>query len=334
LVRDLRAGVAGGDAGIVEAAHLFRYLAQVDRHLVALDYDTHADRHFPADVDAVFVHVGFCLVDTGGDCARAHARHRLGVVHDRGDRSEYGVAPVALDELEEAAFAGFHRGDLRAQIAHGPARQAHILPDDIDHGRIHAPPVLIFEDRDLQSFRKNVGAHAAEDAADIEPVRHAAGERDKLALMKDRKRQCDVIEVTASEIGIVGDIDVTRMHVDRTEMRDLRLHRLGHPADEHRQADADRDRLALWREQAGGKIERLVDDDVVSGAHEVRFHFLRHGNDAIAHDLCDYRIDVVGIAPFASDTRGARYAIFHFCQAHYRSPPTPIIRCPRASTSS
>ena len=117
-------------------------------------------------------------------------------------------------------------------------------------------------------------------------------------------------------------------------MRDLRLHRLGHPADEHRQADADRDRLALWREQAGGKIERLVDDDVVGGAHEVRFHFLRHGNDAVAHDLRDHRIDVVGIAPFASDTRGARYAIFHFCHAHYRSPPTSIIRCPRASTSS
>ena len=41
LVGDLRAGVAGGDAGIVEAAHLLRDLGQVDGHLVALDDDAH-----------------------------------------------------------------------------------------------------------------------------------------------------------------------------------------------------------------------------------------------------------------------------------------------------
>ena len=89
LVGDLRAGVAGGDAGIVEAAHLLRDLGQVDRHLVALDDDAHADRHRLADVDAVVVHVGFGLVDAVRDGARARARHRLGVVHDRGDRTEH-----------------------------------------------------------------------------------------------------------------------------------------------------------------------------------------------------------------------------------------------------
>ena len=47
LVGDLRAGVAGGDAGIVEAAHLLRHLAEVDRHLVALD-----DRRAPGSARA------------------------------------------------------------------------------------------------------------------------------------------------------------------------------------------------------------------------------------------------------------------------------------------
>src|SRR5262249_56308161 len=96
-----------------------------------------------------------------------------------------GVARGARDEREGGPLAGLHRGDLRAQIAHSPARQAYVLPDEVDQGRIHAPAVLIFENRDLQSFRKNVGTHAAEDAADIEPVRHAARERDELALVKD-----------------------------------------------------------------------------------------------------------------------------------------------------
>ena len=44
------------------------------------------------------------------------------------------------------------------------------------------------------------------------------------------------------------------------------------------------------REQAGGEVERLVDDDVVGGAHEVGLHFLGHRDDAVAHDLGDHRI--------------------------------------------
>jgi hypothetical protein len=43
-------------------------------------------------------------------------------------------------------------------------------------------------------------------------------------------------------------------------------------------------------EQAGGEIERLVDDDVVGGAHEVGLHLLGHRDDAVAHDLGDDRI--------------------------------------------
>ena len=204
---------------------------------------------------------------------------------------EHRVASVAFDELQETPLAGLHRGDLRAQVAHGPARQADILPDDVDHGLIDHAAVLIFEDRDLQSFGKDIGAHAAENAADIEPMRHAAGERDQLALVKDRQGQRDVVEMAAGEIGIVGDVDVAGTDVFGAEMLDLGLHRLGHAADEHRQPDADGDGLAPWREQAGGEIERLVDDDVVGGAHEVGFHFLGHRNDAVAHDLRDDGID-------------------------------------------
>ena len=182
--------------------------------------------------------------------------------------------------------------ELRAQITHGPGRQANVLADDVDHSLIDRAAVLIFEDRNLQAFRKDIGAHAAENAADVEPVRHAARKCHQPSAVEDRQGERDVVEVTAGEIGIVGDVDVARVHIGGTEMPDLRLYRLRHAANEHRQPDADRDRLALRREQPGGEIECLVDDDIVGGAHEVGFHFLGHRNDAVAHDLRDNGIDL------------------------------------------
>ena len=46
------------------------------------------------------------------------------------------------------------------------------------------------------------------------------------------------------------------------------------------------------REQADGEVERLVDDHVVGGAHEVGLHLLGHRDDAVAHDLGQDRIDL------------------------------------------
>ena len=272
------------------------------------------DRHFLADVDAVVVHVGLRLVDAVRDRARAGARHRLGMIHDGLDRAQHRVAAVAFDQFEETPLAGLHRRDLRAQIAHGAARQPHVLLDHLDQRVVDLAAIVQLQDRDLQAFGKNIGGHAAERAADVEPMRHAAGEADQHALVEDRQRQRDVIEMAAGEIGIVGDVDVARPDVLAAEMLDLGLHRLRHAADEHRQPDADRHRLAVGREQPGGEIQRLIDDDVVGGAHEVGLHFLGHRDDAVAHDLGDDRIDL----------RFARAFHFRFvCFALHFDPITP-----------
>src|SRR5215813_2710498 len=140
--------------------------------------------------------------------------------------------------------------------------------------------------------------------------------------------------MAAGEIGIVGDVDVARPDVASAEMLDLGLDRLRHAADEHRQPDADRDGLASRREQAGGEVERLVNDDVVSGAHEVGLHFLSHRDDAVAHDLRDHGIDLAYGARLGLGTRLARDGSCRFCHGSYRPPATLIIRCPQASTSS
>ena len=46
------------------------------------------------------------------------------------------------------------------------------------------PSLLILHDWDLDTFGVDVGRDLTERAADIEPMRHAAGECDQLALVK------------------------------------------------------------------------------------------------------------------------------------------------------
>ena len=174
-------------------------------------------------------------------------------------------------------------------------------------------------------------------------MRHAAGEAGELALVEDRQGEGEMIEVAAGDVGIVGDVDVARIDVLVAEMLDLGLHGLRHAADEHRQADADRDGLALRREQAGGEVQRLVDDHVVGGAHEVGLHFLGHGDDAVAHDLDDHRIDLaavwfslfLGHVNHSSGLSGIRLCLeraLGALAAHHFAPATLITRLPYAST--
>ena len=133
LVGDLRAGMAGGDAGIEEAADLARDVGEIDRHLLALDgrRAPGSGSCLPTSI-AVVVHVGFGLVDAVGDRARARPRRRLRVIHDGAMAPQDLVAAVALDQFEETPLAGLDRGDLGAQIAHRAARQPHVHADDID----------------------------------------------------------------------------------------------------------------------------------------------------------------------------------------------------------
>jgi hypothetical protein len=50
------------------------------------------------------------------------------------------------------------------------------------------------------------------------------------------------------------------------------------------------DRVALRVEQPDREVERLVDDHVVGGAHQVGLHLLGRGDETVAHDFGRHRI--------------------------------------------
>jgi hypothetical protein len=87
LERHLRAAVSGRDAGIVEAAHLFRDVGEIDRHLIADLCHLHLDRNRGADGNAVIIHEGFRFIDAVRNRTRARACGALGLIHDRRDRA-------------------------------------------------------------------------------------------------------------------------------------------------------------------------------------------------------------------------------------------------------
>src|SRR6185437_6296450 len=118
------------DAGVVEATDLLGNAGEIDRHAVALDHDLDADRHWHADRHAVIVHERFRLVDTVRHRGDALARDLFAVLHDGIDRGEHLVASVFADQFEKPFLAGLDRGDLRAEVAHGPLAQTHIRLDD------------------------------------------------------------------------------------------------------------------------------------------------------------------------------------------------------------
>ncbi len=138
------------------------------------------------------------------------------------DRVEHRLAPIAVEQLEKAPLAGLDRRDLRAQVAHRAARHAHVHADDVDDVLVDLAGLVELEERDLQPFGIDVGGHAAERAADVDPVRHAAGEAHQHALVEDRQREGDVIEMAAGGVGVVGDEDVAGLDAVLAEMLELR----------------------------------------------------------------------------------------------------------------
>ncbi len=207
--------------------------------------------------------------------------------------------PYLLQHFEEAPLAGLHRGDLGAEVAHRALGQPHVVLDDRNQFLVDHALAVHLHDRHLQAFGEDVGGGAVERAADVRPMRHAAGERHQLALPEHRDGERHVVEMAAGDVGVVGQQDVAGIEVLDAVMLELGLHRVAHAADEHRQAEPDRDGVALRVEQPDGEVERLVDDHVVGGAHQVGLHLLGRGDETVAHDFGGHRDRVPATSPAA-----------------------------------
>ena len=144
--------------------------------------------------------------------------------------------------------------------------------------------------RNLQALGIDVGGDAIENAADVLPVRHAGGESDDLAPVKHGNRKRQVVKVRAGGVGVVGEQDVVRVDAIDAPVRQLGLDDIAHAANEGGQTEANRQRVPARVKQADGEIERLVNNHVVRGAHQHRFHFFGGGDQAIAHQLDGDRV--------------------------------------------
>ena len=68
-------------------------------------------------------------------------------------------------------------------------------------------------------------------------------------------------------------------------MVDFGFDGVGHAPNEAGQPQPNGDRLACGGVQAHGEIERLINDHVVGGAHEVDLHLLGDSKNAVAHNF-------------------------------------------------
>ena len=131
--------------------------------------------------------------------------------------------------------------------------------------------------------------------------------------------ESEMVQVTACGVGVIGHQNVAGVDVLVAKVADLGFDSLGHASDEHGQAQANRDGVTLFGEEAHGEIECLINDEVVGRAHQVGLHLLRHGKQAVADDFDDDGIDRL--------FRGLKGV-----GAHVRSLPMEICRLPNWST--
>ena len=115
LEDDLRRRTTRGDAGIVESRHLRADAAQIDGHLVAVDFDPDLDRNMLAEIDAVVVHERLRLVNAVGNLAHRRARQSLALLVDQLDALLERLVAVALEQA--AAGAARRSGSTRAARA-------------------------------------------------------------------------------------------------------------------------------------------------------------------------------------------------------------------------
>src|SRR5262249_49108819 len=269
---------------------------KIDHYALAVDHHLDLDAKLAVEIAAVIVEKAFCLVgpvrnfrDEGADRAVGRVPDRLNAVVD-------GTAPIARDELAEAAHAELATGDLRAQIAQSSLGKAQIVVDDLPERVVALASVVDLERAQLQSFLIDLrGLDRAEPlahAADVDPMGAAGGERHHLACVEAGRVDHDIVEMLPAHETVVHDDDVAWREAAEAIALDAVLHRDAEVGEEDRQAALVlRDHSAFAIDQTAAEVAHLVDHHVVGGLAQCARHLVGIGIDGVAHDLDGDGID-------------------------------------------
>ena len=157
--------------------------------------------------------------------------------------------------------------------------------------------------------------------------------------MKNRDGKRQMVQVGASDVGVVGQQNVAGVDVVQPPVLDFGLDHIAHAADEHGQPQANRQGLTLAVEQTHGEVQRLVNDHVVGRAHQHRLHLFGGRDQAVAHQLHRHRVGFIhGGRALGCARRDGRFFGFRTGFVHMRSQgwrsvwATSMCKLPWAST--
>ena len=147
--------------------------------IVELDLDPHV-----GDVDAVRVEV----VDEASRCRRATSRSRARTTRSVWSTSrviscDQPLGAVALGQLVQRAVGDRARGELRVDVAHRHARDAHVGADHAHHVVDRLAVAVEADPRQAQALLEDLGVVARARAR--QPAAH-------VAVVRDRDRVADV----------------------------------------------------------------------------------------------------------------------------------------------
>ena len=201
--------------------------------------------------------------------------------------------PVEIGDLElvhhldqpPAAFVVARRA--RVDVALDLQRLAHIGAHDAQQILVHAPLASERHDRNGQPLLEHLAAvrpHA--EAADIDDMDRVGEQPDRLAAVKGRRDDGDVVQMPGGQPRIVGDVMVAGLHLgQRIDVEEM-LHRIGHRVHVSRGAgDGLRQHAAVAVEHAGRKIAGLAHRGAERRAQHGLRLLLDDGDQTAPHDL-------------------------------------------------
>ena len=201
--------------------------------------------------------------------------------------------PVEIGDLElvhhldqpPAPFVVARR--TRVDVALDLQRLAHVGTHEAQQILVHAPLASERHDRNGQPFLEHLAAvRPHPEAADVYDVNRVGEQPDRLAAVKGRRDDGDVVEMPRGEPRVVGDVMVAWLHPgQRIDVEEV-LHRIGHRVHVSGGAgDGLRQHAAIAVEHAGGKIAGLAHRSAERRAnHGLRLLF-HNGDQTAPHDL-------------------------------------------------